>query len=199
MIPQKIEQAVISNALFQLDDQSLIDTVLNNLDKLPSDFLKSNKDLIRRFETGSPNDLSSQKLGVHLLFGQYSDLAKLEYERINQLCNNEFEFPYVMSITQEMEWLSGGLTIEYIDQKKNPHKIHLEYPFDQKLIITHRLIGGLYLDDKLVPIRSKLENEIITNLQLSLKNRTLDEVERIIKYVNSEDYIQLAKEIGRIK
>lgn len=199
MIPQKIEQAVISNALFQVDDQSLIDTVLNNLNKLPSHFIKANKDLIRRFEKENPNDLPTQKMGVHLLFGQYCDLAKLESERINQLSNNELKCPSIMSITQEMEWLSGGLTIDYIDHNNLPHKIHLEYPFDQKLIITHRLIGGLYLDNKLVPIRSKIENEIITNLQLNLKKRKLDVIERIIKYVTSEDYIQLAQEISRIK
>ncbi len=199
MIPSKIKKYILSNALFQLDDHSLIESILNCLSELTPEFRNSHSDQIKRFSEDSPNDISAKKTCVNLLFGQFIDLSELETKRIHQLEKSKYEFPKIKSIKKEMVWLSGGLTVNYIDQSNSSHIINLEYPIDQKLILPHKIIGGLYLDNELVPVRSKLENEIIVSLQSNSLNRASTEIKRIIEFVNSYEYIRLATEIGRIK
>lgn len=198
MILSKIKEAILSNALFQLDDQSLIESVLESLTELPSDFKKSHRDQIRRFSKDSPNDTSSKKMCIHLLFGQHIDLSKLEAARINQLDKSNKGFDQIKSIKEELEWLSGGVTIKFVDKENSYHDINLEHPVDEKFIFPYKVIGGLYLDNELVPVRSKLEHEIIANLQLISLNRPSVVIKRIIDFVNSKEYIQIATEIGRI-
>ncbi|KUJ59671.1 hypothetical protein AR687_21645 [Flavobacteriaceae bacterium CRH] len=96
---------------------------------------------------------------------------------------------------------------------KKEESIFYEVQFVQKNIFSSRspmsqLPGSLVLNEKEVEIRSELEREILSEIRIAEFGMQLEESEResfkriileAIDFVESEDYMTIAKKVGRIK
>jgi hypothetical protein len=88
-----------------------------------------------------------------------------------------------------------------------------EIEFVQKVVFSSRAVmerfpGSLILNKKEVEIRSELERQILSEIRIAEIRMQLEESEReslkkmileSIEFVESEDYIKVAKKVGRIK
>ncbi|MDQ6469259.1 hypothetical protein RB619_01300 [Flavobacterium sp. LHD-80] len=110
-------------------------------------------------------------------------------------------------------WMDGG-TVTLKMKKDN--SIFYEIDFVQKVIlekskrqIENSLVpGSLLLNRKEVEIRSSLEKEILSEIKAAkfgtnISQSEIDALNRIIleaiNFVESEDYITVARKVGRIK
>ena len=194
-LSKNIEDIILFNALGETNNLTLIEYIKSNLDNIPKDIRIKHQIQFNRLDK---NDLKAQILIINLIFGAYINLKNLENYRLIQMQKETEHFIPIKHVIEEMEWLSGGLTLKYLGVDNLEHHIHLNFPFNKKLIITYNLIGALYLDHKLVPIRSTLEHEIKNALShfISLNHHVT--TKQILDYVSSKAYIYNAKEIGRI-
>ncbi|MDA6071260.1 hypothetical protein NJT12_16705 [Flavobacterium sp. AC] len=106
--------------------------------------------------------------------------------------------------------MDGGTLI--LEIKKNQSTFY-EVQFVQKVIFSSRALreqlpGSLVLNEKEVEIRSELEKEILSEIKSAEFGTKISEKERgslkqiiseHIDFVESEDYIKVAKKVGRIK
>jgi hypothetical protein len=106
--------------------------------------------------------------------------------------------------------MDGGTLVLKI---KKEESIFYEVEFVQKVVFSSRvpmdrLPGSLVLNEKEVEIRSELEREILSEIRIAEFGMQLEESERDsfkrmilerIEFVESEDYITVAKKVGRIK
>jgi hypothetical protein len=106
-------------------------------------------------------------------------------------------------------WMDGGTVTLKI--KKN-EALFYEVEFVQKISLSNReklrLPGSLLLNKKEVEIRSKLEKEILSEIKIAQFGTKILESEKdllkkiiseAIEFVESENYIKVAKIVGRIK
>ncbi|WP_394774710.1 hypothetical protein [Flavobacterium sp.] len=110
-------------------------------------------------------------------------------------------------------WMDGGtITLKM----KKEDSIFYEVELVQKVIleksrgeIEYKLFpGSLILNNKAVDIRSELEKELLSEIRIAEFGTKIAEKERVslkkiiseaIDFVESEDYITIAKKVGRIK
>jgi hypothetical protein len=110
-------------------------------------------------------------------------------------------------------WMDGG-TVTL--RMKKDESIFYEVGFVQKVILEKSkreiedvmIPGSLLLNGKEVEIRSELEKEILSDIKAAelgtkIVEHEIDLLKRIIsesvEFVESEDYIEVAKMVGRIK
>lgn len=94
-------------------------------------------------------------------------------------------------------WMDGGsITLNYVDKSNGVNLIELV----QNVSITYceevsRIPGRIYINDELVEIRSKLENEILKKISNDLINQETDSDQKIllekIEWIKSNEYINL--------
>ena len=106
-------------------------------------------------------------------------------------------------------WMDGG-TIT-LKMKKNESLLY-DVEFVQKVSLTNReklpLPGSLLLNNEEVEIRSALETEILSEVKVAefgvkivAKEKELLKkiISEAVEFIESEDYIEVAKKVGRIK
>ncbi len=106
-------------------------------------------------------------------------------------------------------WMDGG-TIT-LKMKKNESLLY-DVEFVQKVSLTNReklpLPGSLLLNNEEVEIRSALETEILSEIKVaefgvkivaSEKELLKKIISEAVEFIESEDYIEVAKKVGRIK
>ena len=106
-------------------------------------------------------------------------------------------------------WMDGG-TIT-LKMKKN-ESLFYDVEFVQKVSLTNRekspLPGSLLLNNKEIEIRSELETAILSEIKVAEFGAKILESEKellkkiiseAVEFVESEEYIKVAKKVGRIK
>jgi len=103
-------------------------------------------------------------------------------------------------------WMDGGtVSVIFID-KGVEHLIEFTQWVILELINNKPFPGSLYLDYLEVPVRSELERRILNSLKKSILNKKylpqnldfLDCLKEAILYTESDQYIDIAKQFGRI-
>lgn len=106
-------------------------------------------------------------------------------------------------------WMDGGsITLK---MKKN-ESLFYDVEFVQKVFLTNQgkssSPGSLLLNNKEIEIRSELETEILSEIKIaefgskilaSEKELLKKAISEAIEFTESEDYIKVAKKVGRIK
>lgn len=194
----RLKTQIIDNFLGKISDEELIKYVQRNLSILPCTDDKYDTINLKRIENSTFDNFQDGKFVVDLLCSKFFELDELDEERISQIELYNEKIPTLKNITSAHKWLSGGITVNYSDENNSKHSIYLNYPIRPARIILSNIIGALYIDKRLVPVRSFLEAEIIQSLQKSDRRVDLDDaIETIISFVNSNEYIKIAKKIGR--
>jgi hypothetical protein len=125
---------------------------------------------------------------------------------INQL---DLDMENIVIIEDVNCWMDGG-TIT-LKMKKN-ESLFYDVEFVQKVSLTNReklpLPGSLLLNNEEIEIRSELETEILSEIKVAeLGGKILSREKELLKkiiseaveFVESEEYIRVAKKVGRIK
>lgn len=104
-------------------------------------------------------------------------------------------------------WMDGGT----VTLKLKKDKEFFDVEFVQKMVLSRKKTprpGSLLLNEKEVEIRSELEQKLLSELKTAKFGTTIIEREKellkkiisdSINFVESEDYIKIAKKVGRIK
>jgi len=195
-LPVEVVTALYAHLLHKLSNEDLIKIIKHNLSDL--------KPLIKQYDEFIPQIIRRLELVegdfhvdlIYSIWGESIDLKKLDKLRWNQVQENHEIFVGIKSINRCLGWLSGGTTIEYCGNDNSYHSIKVNYPFDNLKILPNKLVGAIYFDERLVPITSDLEIDILNGLNTSLLKN--EEFEEVINFIKSENYYTIAKKIGRI-
>ena len=123
--------------------------------------------------------------------------------------NHTFKMKNDVKIEEVICWMDGG-TIT-LKMKKN-ESLKYEVEFVQKVSLTNLtklpLPGSFLLNRKEIEIRSELEKEILSEIKNAKFGAKIIESEKdllkkiiteSVEFVESENYINIAKKVGRIK
>jgi hypothetical protein len=114
-----------------------------------------------------------------------------------------------VKIEEVICWMDGGTVT--LKMKKN-ESLNYEVEFVQKVSLTNRtklpLPGSFLLNRKDIEIRSVLEKEILSEIKIAKFGTKILESEKellkkiiseSVEFVESENYIKIAKKVGRIQ
>ena len=199
-LPIELEKKIPDNFLGNLSDKELVLFVQRNLSLLPSTNDKYDLINYKRLEKSKFDDYKSGSLTIDLLCGRLINLQKVEDARKSQLESSSEKLSSCKKILSAHKWLSGGITVNYIDNNELAHSIYLCFPLKPMMIRLKDMKGALYIDNRLVPIRSELEKNLISLLEGNGCEEDDDgAITTIITFVNSDTYLDNAIEIGRVK
>ncbi len=200
ILGKDIEDLVINNVLGKVGNGYLIDRIKSNLSNIPiinDEYDELNR---KRLLRTTSDDYGAGIIAVDSILGNYINLYKLEILRKLQIETNSEKLVVCKKVEAAHEWLSGGLSVNFFSNEDEKHIIYLNYPIRSLKIRIYDISGALYIDNRLVPVRSNLEYEIMNMLKTSHCEDDLDGVvDKIIHFVESNSYIENAREIGRIK
>ena len=128
---------------------------------------------------------------------------------LNYIEKHTFKMKNDVKIEEVICWMDGG-TIT-LKMKKN-ESLKYEVEFVQKVSLTNLtklpLPGSFLLNRKEIEIRSELEKEILSEIKNAKFGAKIIESEKdllkkiiteSVEFVESENYINIAKKVGRIK
>ena len=123
--------------------------------------------------------------------------------------NHTFKMKNDVKIEEVICWMDGGTVT--LKMKKN-ESLKYEVEFVQKVSLTNLtklpLPGSFLLNRKEIEIRSELEKEILLEIKNAKFGAKIIESEKdllkkiiteSVEFVESENYINIAKKVGRIK
>ena len=198
-LSEELENLVIQSALGKVEDSILIEYVKAKLSTIPKNNNEYDELNRKRLLKTTSADYSNGRFTVDSILGNYINLTKLEEERKLQIETNSEKLAFCKVVDSAQSWLSGGLTVYFFDNKDQKHSIGLHYPLGASKIRIFDISGALYVDNRLVPVRSNLESEIIIMLKKNHCEDDLDGViDSVIHFVESNIYFENAKKIGRI-
>jgi len=192
---EEIKKIIIGHALHQISDEELEKHVIPKLGDFEADLKDHDEyNLINRLKNGEHEDSKEACWKIHALFSPILDMRKLEEERLKQIEDTKEQYIPIKKMNIPQEWLSGTTTFEYTGMDEKKHQFIINHPYD--IVIKHslNLVGAIYLDNNFVPVRSNLEYLLIEDL----KKVSRGSATSIVNFINSEQYLQVAKELGRI-
>lgn len=192
---EEIEKIIIHHALHRISDEEMENHILPKLVFFEAELKDHDEyDLMNRLKKHEYEDSEEACRHIHSLFSPLIDLRKLEKERLKQIEDNMEQYIPIKKMNSPQEWLSGTSTFEYIGIDRKKHQFVINYPYYIVVKHTLNLTGAIYLDNKMVPIRSAIENMLIEDLKKTSRGSATS----IINFINSEQYLLIAKELGRI-
>jgi hypothetical protein len=201
MLPlEKVNNAIIKHSLHQIDDQELVLIVTHEFPKLTDsviryDHYNISKKLLNQLYA---NDSEASGI-IHSLFYKLIDYAQLEEARINQILEMDEVYPKISKPKEVLQWLSGGTSFTYLGTDNKEHEFSIEYPYTLVSSKPNQISGAIYIDNNIVPIRSFFESELITDLKNSFTSPNCIEIQEVINFIQSVEYLNVAKKVGRIK
>jgi hypothetical protein len=190
-----VENAFYQNILNELPDDEFLNIIEANFDNLlkiiNNDYDRFTLQLLQEVK-----EISNRRDMVISLWGKYIDLKKLDFLRKKQIHEMKEKFIDIKKLVGVYEWISGSTSIVFIGKDEKKHNIKVNYPYDNEIVIPNCLVGAIYYDEKLVPIQSELE----TNIILSLKDVMSENIvlKEVLQFLTSKAYIDLNIRIGRI-
>ena len=198
-LEKELENLIIDNAIGHVDDEYLVNYILANPSLIPPSEDKDIEQQVKWLFSNKDTEVKNKARTIDFIFGTHIDLAKYEKRRLQQIQSSSKSFLQLKKIISAHGWLSGGYSINYIDHDEIKHTIFLEYPLRKHRVKLKSLMGALYIDRLLVPVRSTLEYAIINLLKCNnCEDGEDDAVNIIIDFVSSTSYIENARKLGRI-
>lgn len=198
-LAKELESLIIENALGEVKDAYLIQYIKTNTSLIPPSTDEYIEQQVKRLLSNKVDEIKSEALLVDVIFGSHIDLAEFEERRLLQIKANSESMFLCQKIISAHQWLSGGFTVNCIDNENKEHSFFLEYPLRKHRVRLKSLMGALYIDSRLVPVRSTLEFEIFNTLQShECEDNDDDAINIIIDFVSSANYVDNARKLGRI-
>ncbi|SED94751.1 hypothetical protein SAMN04487765_0886 [Tenacibaculum sp. MAR_2010_89] len=192
---EEIKKIIIAHALHQISVEELEKHIVPKLDDFEADLKDHDEyNLIKRLKNHKHEDSKEACWKIHALFSPLLDMRELEEERLKQIEDTEEQYIPIKKMGSPQEWLSGTTTFEYTGMDEKKHQFIINHPYNRIIKHSLNLVGAIYLDNKIVPVRSKLECLLIEDL----KKVSRGSATSIVDFISSEQYLQVAKELGRI-
>jgi hypothetical protein len=198
-LPEKLENLLIENAIGEVDDEYLINYIKANPSLIPPSADEDIELQVKRLFSEKNSEIKDKARCIDIIFGSHVNLGKYEKRRLQQIQSISKKYLHLKEIVSAHGWLSGGYTVNYIDHDDSEHIIFLEFPLRKHRVRLKSLMGALYIDRRLVPIRSTLEYTIINLLKGNTCDDDVDDaINIIIDFVSSTSYVKNARKLGRI-
>ncbi len=161
-MPYDIQQTLVGNILGYLTEDDLFRLVKTKLNQLPQFVIDGDKDqLIDRLKALNSSENSS--LLIHKLFDKFIDLSILEEQRIVQISEEPpIDLFSIKKLRNPIFRVNEGLGCDFEYEDGHVVSLFLNHSSNDEDLNATRINGALYLDDKLVPVRSDLERHIMS-------------------------------------
>jgi len=197
-LPQEVEAAFYANALSTLADEVFLELIDQHLPSLSNCLDADEQHWLKQYQANKDYPKARKEL-AHSLWGKYIDLRRLDFLREAQIIEQNEQFIQIDDLIAVNAWLSGGTSIEYVGVDKMKYVLSVEFPYTK---LRHRpccVTGAVYYQHKLVPFGSALEKEVLNALAVYKENDHFEDLAALMDFLFSEEYLTVAKKLGRIE